>query len=63
MSAVTFTPNEYIFSHGKAPRGEGLWMFDLDGEVFEFFGMFSKARAGAITEARRRGAYLVKVLP
>jgi len=28
-SAVEFSTSEFVFAHGRAPRGEGYWAFDF----------------------------------
>lgn len=73
---LDFATNKYEWSHGKKPRGTGLWMFQLsamrvDGrrearvEVFEFNGSFGEARRAAVKHARSMKAewMLVEVLP
>lgn len=29
MNKVRFNTTQYVFNHGKAPRGFGLWMFQI----------------------------------
>jgi len=45
--------DKYYFSHGKAPRGYGMWIFDIGGTTFNYTGNWQKARKAAIKEARR----------
>jgi len=60
--------NTYFNSHGKAPRGFGGWMFQLesggiDFKQFYFNGSFSDAKKAAVKDARENGATAVRVLP
>lgn len=51
--AVLFENGRYERSHGKAPRGAGLWLFErrTGGPVFQFNGTLSQAKAAARTWA------------
>lgn len=51
----------YIFAHGKAPRGTGNWAFILDGEAHSFSGTFAAARAQAVKAARTLGLHNIQV--
>lgn len=55
----------YRFSHGKAPKGYGLWMFDLrdlNGATrFQMTASYGEAKAAAVKEARARKSALVVV--
>lgn len=59
----------YQDTHGKAPRGEGTWMFDLGRNgawttIFTPFAMrFSDAKKWAIREAHALGADRLQVAP
>jgi hypothetical protein len=57
--------SEYIFSHGRKPRGAGRWAFEIEGAggIFWATGTYSQAKAQAISEARRIGGRIVKVMP
>jgi hypothetical protein len=50
----------YEFTHGRKPRGDGHWMFDVmfsDGSVPEQFatsGTYSKAKAAAMAHCRAK---------
>lgn len=32
---VMFSSRNYIIAHGKAPRGTGSWLFDIEGQIYE----------------------------
>ncbi len=32
---VMFSSANYIRVHGKAPRGTGSWLFEIEGEIYE----------------------------
>lgn len=51
----------YIFVHGKAPRGTGNWAFVLDGEIRSFEGTFATARALAVRDALSLGLHNIQV--
>lgn len=57
----------YLCSHGRTPRGTGLWYFTLhrDGSFTEtsFQGSFTDARRWAVQEARDLGCSVVTVQP
>jgi hypothetical protein len=57
---VYFRTTEFIFSHGKSPRGHGAWAFEFDdGQQFWLTPMlYSDAKRAAAKEARRRVAHL-----
>ena len=70
--AIEVDTTQYEFSHGKKPRGEGLWIFSLvgrtvDGRRFEqyerFFGKYGDTKRQAITAARAAKAEVVLVMP
>jgi hypothetical protein len=66
MHQGSVSTGEYEFSHGKRPRGYGLWAFCFDGGEPEFApqpGNYSEACKWAISEARRRLVGSVKVAP
>lgn len=63
---ITYSPRPFEFSHGRKPRGRGLWAFrvcytDATGQrqqspdVF-FDGLFSAARRAALVHARELAA-------
>ena len=51
----------YIFVHGKVPRGTGNWAFDLNGESRYYSGTFASARAQAVRDARALGLHNIQV--
>ena len=60
----------FEFSHGRKPRGRGLWLFELSGcsyprvkEVVEVNGNYAAAKATAVRLARAGRYAVVKVLP
>lgn len=53
----------YYLSHGKNPRGYGLWWFEAAGKTYSFNGMFAEAKKAAVIWARAIGANAVYVLP
>ena len=59
--AVIVSTSAFEFAHGRAPRGEGRWAFELAGEVLFFEGTFTAARRAATSEAARRGLRQISV--
>jgi hypothetical protein len=67
---VTFRNDSYLFTHGKAPKGVGMWIFEVvfsdqlgtysTGERIFATGTFTDAKRQAkqlaVTEARTVGA-------
>jgi len=53
----------YKASHGKSPRGHGMWAFQIRDDVIWYAALYSKAKAWAVTEARAAGTNYVEVLP
>ena len=62
---ITVQTNAYEQRHGKAPSGQGFWMFDIDGDERGWYGTFAFAKAEAIKLARRGGCgcNTIKLLP
>lgn len=62
---VSFSTSQYQFSHGKMPRGTGMWAFEFAGvTVFAPGTMsFAEAKKWATAEAKTRGVSTVKVMP
>ena len=65
---------QFEFSHGRKPRGRGLWMFELqsghrDNGPREQWTpcrpalTYTEAKRVAVRTARKRGAHTVAVLP
>ena len=45
---IEFCTREFLFSHGRAPRGYGSWAFDFGaGPVFAPTGTYAEAKAWA----------------
>lgn len=64
---IRVNTTEYIFSHGRKPRGYGYWAFQV-GEIFPdamvwFRGTYSEALKAAMKLAKERKVYEVKVMP
>ena len=57
---VRFDASAYARSHGRPPRGRGLWVFEVDGlqggngQVFEFSGTLIEAKAALSRWARQQ---------
>jgi len=56
---VSFSDREYQFSHGKAPRGRGWWLFQIgqDKDMSKWFGAgwtLAEAKKAAKEEAAKR---------
>ncbi len=60
---VQVNTNQYRFSHGRDPRGTGLWMFQIGTEQFQYTGSYANAKKSAIAMARVRNEMQVTVLP
>jgi len=62
-SAVRVYTEQYEFSHGKKPRGDGRWAFYFDGETDPRFfdGTYTEARDQAKSYAAFKGVTQVKV--
>lgn len=57
---------KFQFSHGKQPRGWGMWGFFFDGnedEHFWFTGSFAEAKRRAVEFARQWKHRTVEVAP
>jgi hypothetical protein len=69
--AVRVSTARYVYSHGRAPRGEGYWIFEGQSSphgaagyvVWEQNGLYSVARRAAEAEARARGVRYLWVAP
>ena len=60
---VGISTTEFRFSHGKEPRGYGLWWFEIDGESVSYTGKYAVAKDSAVRYAVTKNASVVKVLP
>ena len=60
---------EFVASHGRAPKGFGLWFYliqDKQGreiDVLSLTGTFTTTKAEVLQRARKAKAASVKVLP
>lgn len=54
--------NNYKFTHGRYPRGEGHWAFQIGEEIVWITCKYSIARSQAQAKARQLGIYSIKVL-
>lgn len=60
---VTINTNHFEWSHGRKPKGYGLWWFATDlGPDFSFTGSYGQAKRYAVTVAKQQGAAVVFVL-
>lgn len=41
---IEFTTRDYEASHGRRPRGKGIWWFDIEGFEFQSFGTLTEAK-------------------
>lgn len=60
---VRIETSQYIFCHGHAPRGYGLWCFNIAGNGLVVRAAYSQAKAQAVRYARRLEVYAVTLLP
>jgi len=52
----------YKRSHGKSPRGYGMWAFEINREEYFITGTYSEAKTKAIKLAKSKKAFEVRVL-
>lgn len=63
---ITFTTREYEASHGKKPRGRGVWWFDIDGNEFQAYGTLTEAKKQCVKHIKEtvpEGIIYVAVMP
>ena len=66
---IEFSTRDYVWSHGKAPRGLGSWCFTFEGHEYWVHAKYSEAKKECIKEIRRlapkgyRGLVIVTVEP
>lgn len=62
---IRFDTSEYRFSHGREPRGFGVWIFQIGNSVDSTWlrGHYRQAKAAAKRLAHEIGATFVKVCP
>ncbi len=58
---VEVNTHKFEWAHGKKPRGEGAWAFEVDGTVFWFEGMFRTACECARRKAEEKKVHVVTV--
>ena len=62
-----FSEGHYQSTHGRAPRGRGMWAFEMttpEGPQTRFYnGTYTEARNQAMREARANGWTAVTVMP
>jgi len=58
---VTVNTTQVEFVHGKKPSGFGCWVFIGADDSLHIRGNYSKAKAQAIKEAKKRGWNELKV--
>ena len=63
QNAVLVYINKYQASHGKNPRGRGLWAFEIGGKTNFFRGTYTEAKGKAVRFAANKGIRKVYVLP
>lgn len=54
---------KYEARHGHAPRGAGLWCFEIADDGLAIVGMYNRAKAQAIRHAQRLGVDKITLLP
>ena len=53
---VRFETEQYEFSHGKRPRGYGLWMIEVDGkEIIEAYGTLTEIKKNILKMCEEKG--------
>ena len=63
---INFTTREYEASHGKKPRGRGVWWFDIDGYEFEAYGTLTEAKNQCVKHIKEtipEGIIYVAIMP
>lgn len=56
LTSITFSNDDFIATHGKAPRGYGNWAFRAGGVYGKVFFTFTGTLADAKAAARRVAA-------
>ncbi len=60
---MTVNTSEYEFSHGRKPRGFGLWVFQVGEEMVWLRGAYTATKKQAIRNAKDKGVDSITVLP
>lgn len=67
MSKIRFETEQFEFSHGRKPKGYGLWMAETEeGEIIEFTGTLTDFRKYIVELYKGKGQKVptkVKILP
>ncbi len=63
--AIEVITTEYEFSHGKKPRGEGCWAFEINDRIFwpAPYQAYGEAVKDAKREAKARDCDIISVCP
>lgn len=61
---MTVVTSKYERTHGKMPRGYGMWIFEAeDGTWYEELGTYTEAKKTAIKKAKADGKQYLKTMP
>lgn len=64
---ATITPKirtaQYVFSHGRQPRGGCSWAFAIGTEIRIWRGSYSVAKELAVALAKAQNVHTIDVLP
>jgi len=53
---IRFETEQYEFSHGRKPRGCGLWMIEVDGkEIIEAYGTLTEIKKNILKMCEEKG--------
>ena len=63
MAKVIVSTRSYKRSHNKAPRGYGMWAFEINRKEYFITGNFADARKEAVKVAKEEKAGVVCVMP
>lgn len=56
ISTGNFSASKYLGSHGKMPRGRGMWIFETaNGKSVTAYGSLPQAKKQAATEFKKMG--------
>jgi len=64
VAYVSVNDSQYVFAHGKAPRGVGSWAFYMGDNPYPWWvdgASYPQARRRAVDYARANGYTVVKV--
>ena len=61
--AIKVDTDQYKYSHGKNPKGEGNWAFDIGGETVFISGKYSDVVKDAKKQATKKKLFRIQVLP